>query len=306
MRQTYFKTAREEEFHLLPQIREGCWIHIDEATQEDLTELSQLLSLEYVDLHDCLDKYEVPRLERIQNNIIIFTRHPNETETGLYTSTLTFILTPHYFVSISPSHNCLVHPFIVQKNKHSTLQKTKLLTALLLKITQEFTLQIRKLRQNVLRQEKEMITVESEDITTLTKNEEILNQYQATLVPLRHVLDDLTSGRHPVVGEKDLDHLGDVLNAIKQAEDLCNISIKSIRSLRDSYQIIFTNNVSKTVKLLTALTILFTIPTMVAAAYGMNVSLPFASSPHAFYYLLAFTVLVVIIGGLIFQRKRWI
>src|SRR6185437_4956450 len=237
MRQLYFKTMREEEFQLLPQPKEGCCIHIDEATPEDLIELSQLIGMEYTDLQDCLDRYEVPRIERIQNNVIIFSRHPHETESGLYTSTLAIILTPHYLVTISPNRNSLIHQFIVQKNKLSTLQKNKLLTGLLLRITQEFTLQIRKLRQNVLRQEKEMITVESEDITTLTKNEEVLNQYQATLVPLRHVLEDLSSGRLITTVEKDLDHLRDVLNAVKQSEDLCNISIKSIRSLRDSYQI---------------------------------------------------------------------
>lgn len=306
MRQLYFKTMRDEEFQLLPQLKEGCWIHIDEATPEDLTELSQTIGMDYTDLQDCLDRYEVPRIERIQNNVIIFSRYPSETESGLYTSTLTVILTQNYLVTISPNRNSLIHQFIVQKNKLSTLQKTKLLTGLLLRITQEFTLQIRKLRQNVLRQEKEMITVESEDITTLTKNEEVLNQYQATLVPLRHLLEDLTSGRLITMVEKDLDHLRDVLNAVKQSEDLCNISIKSIRSLRDSYQIIFTNNVSKTIKLLTALTILFSLPTMIATAYGMNVILPFASSPNAFYYIIGFIALVVFCAGMIFQRKRWI
>ena len=48
---------------------------------------------------------------------------------------------------------------------------------LLFSITQDFTSHIRRVRHNVLNQEKEMASVESDDITTLTRHEEILNQY---------------------------------------------------------------------------------------------------------------------------------
>lgn len=302
----YFKTVRDEEFQLVPQVREGCWIHIEEASPEDLALLAQILGLEQTDLQDCLDKFEVPRIERIQNTVLIFTRHPSEYETGLYTSTLTIILAPHHIVTVSP-HQChLVHHFLQQKSKLSTLQKSKLLISLLLKITQDFTAHIRRVRNNVLRQEKEMISVESEDITALTTNEEVLNQYQSTLIPLRNVLEAITSGRYTNLYEKDQDLLEDLLNNVKQSEDICGISLKSIRSLRDSYQIIFTNNLHKTIKLLTALTILFSIPTMVASLYGMNVTLPFAGHPFAFFYLIGATGFIIILAVLYFQRKRWL
>lgn len=306
MMQIYFKTMRDEEFQLIPQVREGCWIHVDEATQEDLAQVAQLIGLEVLDLHDCLDKYEIPRIERLGNSVIIFTRHPTEHEAGLYTSTLAIILTPHYIVTISPHKSYLVRSFVVQKNKLSTIQKSKLLITLFHKITQEFTAHIRRMRHSVLHQEKEMSVVESEDIITLTKNEEILNQFHASLVPLRNVLESIMSGRYTNLYEKDQDLLTDLLNAVKQSEDLCSISVKSIRAMRDAYQIIFTNNVSKTIKLLTALTILFSIPTIVASFYGMNTALPFAAHPHAFYYIIGFTAVVVVFAGMIFQRKRWL
>lgn len=306
MMQYYFKTARDEEFQLIPQLKEGCWIHIDEATAEDLQAIAQLLSLDYADLQDALDKYELPRIEKVQNAALIFTRHPTEHEVGVYTSTLTIILTPHYVITISPHQNYLIRNFLIQKSKLSTLQKSKFLIALLFKINQEFTSHIRRVRHNVLRQEKELISVESEDITALTKHEEVLNQYQSSLIPLRNVLEAITSGRFASLHEKDQELLLDLLNALKQSEDLCSISLKSIRSLRDSYQIIFTNNVSKTIKLLTALTILFSIPTMIASLYGMNVLLPFAGSSDAFLYIIGITAVIMIGSVFIFHRKRWL
>src|SRR5476651_1341597 len=140
MLQYYFKTVRDEEFQLIPQIKEGCWIHVEDATTDDLAALAQLLGIEQTDLQDCLDKFEVPRIERIQNTVLIFTRHPSEYETGLYTSTLAIILAPHYIATVSPQQCHLVRNFLQAKTKLSTLQKSKILISLLFKITQDFTL----------------------------------------------------------------------------------------------------------------------------------------------------------------------
>ena len=55
MIQYYYKTVRDDEFQLIPQVKEGCWIHVEDATTEDLAMLSQLLGLEQTDLQDCLE-----------------------------------------------------------------------------------------------------------------------------------------------------------------------------------------------------------------------------------------------------------
>ena len=165
---------------------------------------------------------------------------------------------------------------------------------------------IKRIRAHVLKQEKKMKQVDSEDITGLTINEENLHQYLSSLVPLRSVLEAITSGKYTILYEKDQDLLEDLLNTSIQSEDLCIINLRSIRSLRDSYQIIFTNELNRTIKLLTALTIILSLPTMIASLYGMNVALPFASHPQAFFMILLFIVAISYIGLIIFQRKKWL
>lgn len=151
-----------------------------------------------------------------------------------------------------------------------------------------------------------MIHVESDDITTLTKNEENLNQYLSSLMPIRNVLEGITSGKFIHLQEKEKELMEDLLNSVKQSEELCSIVLKSIRSLRDSYQIIFANNLHKTIKLLTALTIILNIPTMIASIYGMNVNLPLAKSSSAFALVMSVTVIMSIIAFWIFRRKKWL
>ena len=151
-----------------------------------------------------------------------------------------------------------------------------------------------------------MSYVDSKDITNLTHNEEILNQYLTSLVPMRNTLKAMAEGRYISLYEKDMDLLQDLMIAIHQSEDVCNVNIKSIRSLRDSYQIIFTNNVNRTIKLLTALTIIFHIPTITASIYGMNIPLPLQGSQHAFAIFFLVTLLFSVIAILLFRRNRWL
>ena len=292
----------------IKDFRVGSWIHVDMASMEDLKKITELTNLKIEDIQDSLDKYEIPRIEQInEKTTIIFIRYPGEEESNMYTSTLTIILTPLYIITISPHKSLLVDGLIqFNKIKFATTQKSKLLFYILLKLTNEFTYQIKNVRTLVINQNKKIQNINNTTIINLTKNEEILNQYLSTLVPLRGVFEKITSGRHIDLYEKDKDLLQDLLIAIKQLEDVCRVNIKSIKSLRDAYQIIFTNDVNKTIKLLTAITIIFTIPTIVSSIYGMNVSLPFANNPFAFLIIINFTIFISIICFLLFIKKKWI
>ncbi len=302
----YFKDEYDEAFHTIDEPIEGCWIHVDAATTSDMVKLAKYLGCEYTDIHDCLDKYEIPRIERIDEHVLIYTRHPSNQEVGLMTSTLTLILSKKYFVTVCPHRSMLIERFIAQQPKIPSSKVAKLLIHILLRITQEFTIEIKKIRTNVLQKEKEMNEVESEDITSLIISEENLNQYLSSLIPLRNVYQAIASGRYTFLQEKDQDLLEDLLNASIQSEELCSVNLRTIRSLRDSYQIIFTNQLNKTIKLLTALTIILSIPTMVSSLYGMNVPLPFSQYRLSFGLILFFIGIASSLVFILFQRKKWL
>ena len=306
MIEIYFKSIRDPEFNQITDYRVGSWIHVDKANMKDLNELSKITGIELSDLRDSLDKHEPPRIEQKDENIIIFIRHPEDEEPGLHTATMAIILTKSFIITISPHESKLVDSVVSSQLNLATTQKSKLMLYFLLQITQDFTLRIKKVRYVVTEQEMKMKNIDNASIVMLTKNEEKLNQYLASLVPMRFLLENITSGRFVALYEKDQDILEDLLIAVRQSEDLCRINIKSIRSLRDAYQILFTNDVNKTIKLLTAITIIFTIPTIIASLYGMNVDLPLAKQTHAFYLILIITVVLCIASIWIFIRKKWL
>lgn len=306
MIEIYFKTVRDTDFIRILEFRPGSWIYIKEATLEELHTISEITALDINDIRDSLDKYELPRIEHFDDNMLFFVRHPDSSEQGLYTATLAMILTPTFVIAISPHRSEIIENLIASNTPLGTTQKAKLILHILLKITQSYTNNIKKVRQSILGAEEPVKVIDSNAILVLTKNEEILNQYLTSLVPMRNLLETVASGRYMNFYEQDMDLLEDLMIAMRQSEDVCRVNIKSIRSLRDSYQIIFTNDVNRTIKILTAVTIIVTFPTIIGSIYGMNVPLPFQENPHAFWLLIAMTAMICFVTIMLFRKNRWL
>lgn len=302
----YYKEAGNTRFERIDTLKPGSWIYAREACLADLHHISEITGLDLADLRDSLDKYELPRFEHLGENSVFFIRHPSEKDPGLYTETLTLILAPSYVIAISPSQCDIVERLLDGVSLFNAEQKTKLLLHILLKITQEFTHGVKRLRHSVSGFDNTPLVVDSQSILILTKSEEILNQYLTALVPMRGLLETLASDRYVHFYEEDIDLLEDLMIGIRQSEDVCRVNIKSIRSMRDSYHIIFTNDVNRTIKLLTALTIIFSIPTILASIYGMNVSLPFQESRLAFWGILGATLVASLLALFWFKVRRWL
>lgn len=308
----YFRTIKGKEFRKIDELRDGAWINVENATEEDLKKVAEITNLDYIDLEDSLDHYELPRIEKQDNNIIIFVRNPQSKgleEEFLHTQILTIIITEKYFITISISKNSIIELLLIKNDPNielGTTQRSKLLFYILLRISKSFTRQIKKTKNNVLSQKKHIAKIENSDIIKLIENEEILNQYLSALSPMRAVFKDIATGKYIQLYEYDQDIFEDVVISIKQSAELCEMSIKSIQSLRDSYQIIFTNRLNKVIKFLTSFTIIMTVPTIVGSLYGMNVRLPLSNNPLAFWYVMIIIFGLAVILTYVFARRKWL
>ena len=55
---------------------------------------------------------------------------------------------------------------------------------------------------------------------------------------------------------------------------------------------------------LSVITIVLTLPVLVASIYGMNVPIPFAHSPYAFYFPVFISLLISVVIGWFFLKKK--
>ena len=82
--------------------------------------------------------------------------------------------------------------------------------------------------------------------------------------------------------EEDEDILEDSIIENKQAIEMAKIYSDILNGTMDAYASIISNNLNGVMKFLTSITIILSIPTMIASFWGMNVGLPFQDSQCAF------------------------
>lgn len=305
----YFKSNNSRRFEKIDNAKIGAWINIENATKEDIKYVSQITGLSVPDLDDALDPSELPRIEKHSTNVIVFIRSPKKSdiiEELLHTHPLTIIISDKYFITISITRSRTIRHILKKNVKYSTQDRNRFFIYMISKIIQRFNKQIKLVRNTVSSQKINFKHIQNQDILNLIENEEILNQYISSLVPMRNVFDAITGGAYISLTEDDTELFQDISISMKQLVDVCNVNIKSIQSLRDSYQIIFTNRLNKTMQFLASFTIMMTIPTIISSFFGMNVLVPLSNHPFGFYYIIVLTVALILLFFWIFVRNRWI
>jgi magnesium transporter len=72
----------------------------------------------------------------------------------------------------------------------------------------------------------------------------------------------------------------------------------------DAYASVISNNLNIVMKVLAVITIIMSIPTMIASFWGMNVPVPLEDNPHGFAILLLLSAVLTIAGYLILSKKK--
>jgi magnesium transporter len=73
----------------------------------------------------------------------------------------------------------------------------------------------------------------------------------------------------------------------------------------DAFASIISNNLNEIMKRLTSVTIILTVPMLIASFYGMNVKLPGEEHPYSFVFVFTLCIVISVIIGYYFVRKKW-
>lgn len=104
----------------------------------------------------------------------------------------------------------------------------------------------------------------------------------------------------------DTELLEDVIIENKQAIEMSNIYRDILSGTMDAFASVISNNLNIVMKLLAALTIILTVPTIVFGLWGTNVPLPFETNPYGFWIVIG--IAAAFTGGsvLLMMRKKWL
>lgn len=305
MIEIFFKDIKKDKLEKIDRVRDGCWINIEKANPNDLEYIAEITGLQIADLEDVLDPYELPRIERDGENIILFVRDIATNQGDSYTSPLAIIITSRYFITASISKNRTIGTMLSGGFPASTTQRTKLLINILLNISKNYMREIKVVKTDLSMKKKSLERVEDMDVAKLIEKEDVLDQYISALTPMKNTIESIFQGGYIQLYSYDNDLVEDLLIAIRQLLDNCSTTVRNIRALRDAYQVIVTNRLNNTIRVLTSLTVILTIPTIIGSLYGMNINIPGEDDRYAFYYIISFIFVVTALLYVLFKRKKW-
>lgn len=306
----YQKSVTDKKLKTLDSFRVGTWLYIEKPIDAELDLLVKDFGLDRGLLNDALDLYEVPRVEIEDDILYIFTRIPYTEKEGanerIITSPLLVAVGKDFLMTLSSKSLPFLEKFSTGKINFSTTQKTRLLLQIFSEIDGAYNGFLNTISRNVRGTHVQLERIDNKDIVRLINFEVVLNEFLAALVPTSALLKNLLSGKFLKLYERDEDLVEDLFLGSGQLIESCKSNLKNIVNIRQGYSTIMTNNLNRVIKLLTALTIVLTVPTIVASLYGMNVRLPLGDSPFAFWWVVggigAFSA--AILG--IFAKNRWL
>ena len=311
MLRIYNTDVKTDSFDTLKKIKKGCWIDLVNPNQEDINFLTDSLDVDTSFISYLLDDEEQPRIDYDDENNIkmiiidVPIREKKKNISRITTIPLAIlVIKDSYIVTVSLEEVPLLKDFKQQKVKEFySYKKTRFIIQILYRTASLYLRYLRKLNREIEKAEEKMLKATSNrDLAHLLGVEKSLVYMTTSLKSNEVVLERILKGNVIDLYEEDNDLLEDAIIENKQGIEMANLYREILSSTADSFATIISNNLNTIMKFLAGITIVISIPTMVASFMGMNVPLgPIMEMPYAFLILLGISVVLSLVVAFILK-----
>lgn len=290
----------------------GAWINVSPPLkQEEFTQLAEVLNIPIDFLTDSLDIDERTRFEEEDNVRLIVIKTPtennsfNDSDAYYITIPICIILTHNQIITVNSFENPAIKKFFnTFQNRHPDNKKMMVLKVFE-KVVQDFMSHLKEInhRRNILEQ-KLYAASRNEQLLELMRSQKSLVYFVTALRSNELLFMKLERTNFLSLSEDEKEFLGDLIVDNAQALEMANIYTNILSSTLDAFASIIANNQNEVLRRLAVITIVLTLPVLVASLFGMNVPNGFENSTSAFYVLAFLSFAVSIMAGWYFFRKR--
>ena len=269
----------------------GAWVNVlPPLKQEEFSELSETLDIPIDFLKDSLDIDERSRFEIEDNVKLIVIKTPtennsfNESDAYYITIPICIILTHNQIVTVNSFENEAIKKFLNTFQNRSPDKKNMMVLKIFEKVVtnfQEFLKEINQ-RRNLLEQ-RLYDSNRNAELLELMRIQKSLVYFVTALRSNELLMMKMARTNFLHLNEEEKDFLDDLVIETSQALETANTYTNILSSTLDAFASIISNNQNEVLKRLTTLTMLLSIPVLIASIYGMNVPLPFQESHYAFW-----------------------
>lgn len=294
------------------ELKKECWINLTNPTIEEIKKVSKETRTDEDLIVKLMDTEELPRIEVGNNATLIVVDTPYVTDTRYKhkynTEPLGIIINNDgYIITVSLKQQLILDDFMENKVKNfDASKKTKFLIQILLRVAGIYQKELMSINDYMNKKEKILYkSTNNKELIDLLNVEKTLVYFSTSLKANDVVLEKLSKGNVVTLYEDDNDLMEDAMIENKQAIEMSNIYREILTSMTDTYATIISNNLNDVMKFLAGITIVFSIPTMVASFIGMNVPLgEMGTSNISFVLIIIFSFVLSIIIALILKKKN--
>ena len=305
---TFFKTENNR-LEQLDTIAEGCWVNVVSPDEKEILYLVDTLKLDNGFVRSSLDEEETSRIESEDDQTLIIIDVPvaekQSENTILYTTMpIGIIIADKVIYTISLKENAVLSEFAGNMVKNvQTHLRTRFLLTLLLRIATRYLQYLKQIDKiSHLMEQQLHKSMKNKELIQLLGLEKSLVYFSTSLKANDITLEKILRGRFLKLYDDDKELLEDVLIEIKQAIEMSSIYSDVLSGTMDAFASIISNNLNIVMKVLTSITIVMSIPTIIASFYGMNVqNMPLA---QFWWFPVVLSVLTMAVVGFILVRKK--
>lgn len=296
----------------LEQFEPGAWIDLVNPTNEELQRVCDELQVPMDLLRGPLDEEEKSRIEVEEGLTHVIVDIPvlvrTENEQGYDTIPLGMMVHPDYFVTTCLRPNPILGDFERGAiRSFATFKKTRFLFQILQQVSAFYLRYLGRIDRETDKLERELrASMKNQEIFDLLTLQKSLVYFTTSLRSNEAVLTKLLRTKSMKMYEEDEELLEDVIVENRQASEMAKIYTDILTGMMDAFTSVISNNLNRVLKLLTSLTIILSIPTIVASFWGMNVHVPFQNYPHAFTLTMVMSLVFSAAFALVFWKKRYL
>jgi magnesium transporter len=289
----------------------GSWINVIDPTPEEVARLQQELGAPADFVTYPLDMDERARTEKENGSLLIILRVPHFHGAGAdvpySTIPLGIILTDKYIVTICKVYSTVLRDLSGGRVRAlSTGKRNRFVLHLLLLMANQYLTYLREINRTTDQLEDQLQkSSRNREVLEMLKHQKSLVYFTTGLKANELVLQRLQRSRLFEMYPDDEDLLEDALTETQQAIEMTNVSSNILAGMMDAFASIISNNLNVVMKFLASITIVLSIPSIVAGFYGTNVALPLQEHALAFPLMLGVAVALMALVSLVFWKKDW-
>ena len=311
----YYRINDEGRVEAVASAAEATWIHLESSSEELLQSFADTYSFPSDYLTSTLDPDEVSRAENLHQKdldlpVLLLLLYPvaeGDKGSGCFiTETISIVLldklvitsarnTPGFFQDLRDNRYDLVRD--LQDSRGIVIE-------IAWRIAKSFVEASRVVRGTMDQLQEELSkSTRSEHLLRLADLDKSIVFLTTALDENRPILEGMSDAPYLLSAERDQEWLHDVLVENHQADCMASQTNKMLEQLDTSFSSIIQNNLNVIMKVLTSITIIITIPMIIAGLWGMNVALPFMDSKYAFVLTLLLMLVLMLAAFILLKRK---